>query len=112
MSNGDPFGADPSVRALRQVFAALETAQGELLARLGVSPLEPDLRAWRQRARGLFEAAWPRAAAQGLVKGPDEAARLYLLALGRSMALAGRPAAPGVLPGDPALARLLEEPRP
>ncbi len=111
MSQPDTFGADPSVRALRQVFAALEAAQAELLARADISPLEPGLRAWRERARELFEAAWPRAAARGLVSNPEQAARLYLLALGRALAAAGRPVAPGLLPADPALARLLEEAR-
>ena len=107
MSQPDTFGADPSVRALRQVFAALEAAQAGLLARAGISPLEPGLRAWREQARDLFEAAWPRAAAQGLVSDPEAAARLYLLALGQALAAAGaapgaRPAAGGAGPGPPA----------
>lgn len=109
MNQPDTFGADPSVRAMRRVFAALEAAQGELLARLGVSPLEPELRSWREQALRLFQAAWPRAAAQGLVAGPEQAARLYLLALGRALATAGRPAPSADLPGDPDLERVLRE---
>ncbi|MBU4563408.1 MAG: hypothetical protein KMY53_06995 [Desulfarculus sp.] len=109
MSQPDTFGADPSVRAMRRVFAAVEAAQAELLARLGVSALDPELRAWREGALRLFQAAWPRAAAQGLVRGPEQAARLYLLALGRALASAGRPVPPGELPVDPDLERVLGE---
>lgn len=112
MSHDDPFEADPSVRATRRVFAALEAAQGDLLARLGISPLEPELRSWREQARRLFEAAWPRAVAQGLVAGAEQAARLYLLALGRALDAASRPVDPGLLPADPALEGLLGEARP
>ncbi|MBU4275109.1 MAG: hypothetical protein KKC30_00060 [Proteobacteria bacterium] len=109
MSQPDTFGADPSVRAMRRVFAAIEAAQAELLARLGVSALEPERRAWREGALRRFQAAWPRAAAQGLAAGPEQAARLYLLALGRAMTQAGRPVPPGELPVDPALDRVLGE---
>ena len=109
MNHADTFGADPSVRAMRRVFAALEAAQGELLARLGVSSLEPELRSWREQALRMFETAWPLAAAQGLAPGPEQAARLYLLALGRALASAGRPAPPDVLPQEPDLERVLGE---
>ena len=109
MNQHDPFGADPSVRALRRVFAALEAAQADFLARAGIPSLEPGLRAWREGALRRFQAAWPRAAAQGLVSGPEQAARLYLLALGRAMAAAGRAAPAELLPSEPGLERLLEE---
>ncbi|MCB2191902.1 MAG: hypothetical protein KQI62_10070 [Deltaproteobacteria bacterium] len=112
MNQPDAFGHDPSVRAMRQVFAAMEAAQAELLARMGIAPLEPELRAWREKALRLFEPAWPRAAAQGLVSGPEQAARLYLLALGRAMAQAGRPVPPEQLPSAPELERMLGEAAP
>ncbi|BEQ16404.1 hypothetical protein [Desulfoferula mesophila] len=112
MNQPDTFGHDPGVRAMRGVFAALEAAQADLLARLGISLWEPELRPWRERARRLFEAAWPRAASQGLVSGPEQAARLYLLALGRVLTEAGRAVPTGALPVDPALARVLTEAAP
>jgi hypothetical protein len=109
VSQGDAWGADPSVRALREVFAALEEASAGLLARLGVDPLDPRLRPWRARARALFEAAWPRAMAQGLARRPQEAASLYLLALGRALAESKVALPPGNLPAQPALAGFIKE---
>ena len=108
MSAGDSWGADPAVRAMRQVFAAMEQSEGELLARLGLTGWDPRLRPWRERAQGLFHGAWARALAQGLARDPQEAAKLYLLALGRVMGAAGLSVPPEALPDDPALAGLVE----
>ena len=109
MSQEDAWGADPSVRALREVFAALEEASAGLLARLGVDSLDPRLRPWRERARVLFEAAWPRAMAQGLARRPREAGELYLLALGRALAESGFNLPAGELPARPELAGFIQE---
>ena len=51
ISNGDKWGEDPSVRAMRQVFQRMEVAQKELLGGLGISPFNPNLRGWRECAR-------------------------------------------------------------
>jgi len=107
--NGDrDWGADPAVRAMRLVFAALERAEAGLLDRLEIERLDPRLRAWRERARDRFQAAWPRALAQGLARQPDEAALLYLLALGRALGEEGVELPAGALPDAPELAGLVE----
>ncbi len=107
--NGErDWGADPAVQAMRLVFAALERAEAGLLDRLGIEPLDPRLRAWRERARDRFQAAWPRAMAQGMARSPDEAALLYLLALSRAMGEDGLELPAGALPDAPELAGLVE----
>ncbi|MCB2225347.1 MAG: hypothetical protein KQH53_01625 [Desulfarculaceae bacterium] len=109
MNQADPFAADPSVRAMRAVFAALEAAEAELLGRSGLKAWDPRLRAWRQKARDAFEAAWPSALSQGLARQPEEAAALYLLCLGRLLTAGGLSLPEGALPEVPALAALLEK---
>lgn len=107
MNQADQFGADPQVRAMRAIFAAMETAQEESLGKAGIGPLDPRLRAWRGQARQSFERAWPRAMSQGLARDPQGAARLYVLILADAMARAGQEAALSPQDGDSRLAALI-----
>jgi hypothetical protein len=103
----EAFARDPQVQALRRVFAALERAQGEYLARAGVDPLEPALRRWRARTRALFTRLWGQALARGLAQEPEEAAELYLACLARVLEREGVEAPEVELPAE--LARLMRE---
>jgi len=55
MNNKNDWSSDPSVRAMRRLFARMESGQKELLQRLGISPYDGRLRACREDARELFE---------------------------------------------------------
>ncbi|MCF8032036.1 MAG: hypothetical protein K9K66_02200 [Desulfarculaceae bacterium] len=109
MKRDDPYGADPSVLAMRQVFAALEKNEAAFLRGAGLERLDPRLRAWRQAARDGFETVWPRALSQGLARQPDEAAALYLLCLGAVLRANGLNPPAGALPEHPALEALARE---
>lgn len=83
MATTEDWGKDPTVQAMRRVFHAMEEAQKVFLERLDVSPLDPRLRSWRERARVAFESAWSKAARLGNFFGQREAAALYLHCLGK-----------------------------
>ena len=55
MAVADDWGFDPSVRMMRRVYERIEMVQGELLKRLSISPFDPRLRRWREKARDYLE---------------------------------------------------------
>ena len=84
MTTHDDWGRDPSVRAMRRLFARMESGQGALLKRLGIPPYDTRLRACRDEARDLFEKAFSR---PGAARARDEgdAAALYIQCLIRAL---------------------------
>ena len=79
----DNFGHDPSVLAMRRIFASLEKAQGELLTGLNISRFDGRLRRVRDRSRLMFDKAWAAAAGRGLVRGEADAPVVYLHCMAR-----------------------------
>jgi hypothetical protein len=108
-TNDDDWGRDPSVRAMRRVFASMEAAQKELLKALGLSPLDQRLRRWRERALGAFEASWARSARFGLELSETEAGALYVHCLGKIMVRDGVDVPAGILPESEKLRKILKE---
>jgi hypothetical protein len=106
---GDEWGKDASVRAMRQVFAAMEAAQKDLIANLGLSPLDKRLRRWRERALAAFDASWVRSARTGLELSEAEAGVLYVHCLGRIMAREGMEVSPDILPRSEKLEKIVRE---
>ncbi|MCD6305964.1 MAG: hypothetical protein J7M32_06705 [Deltaproteobacteria bacterium] len=94
MTANDEWGQDPSVKAMRRVFARMESAQKKLLQEIGISPTDPRLRACREYARDLFERAISRAETARL-KNEEDAADLYIHFLAQSLKKHGLP-----VPGD------------
>jgi hypothetical protein len=105
----DEWGHDPSVREMRRVFAAMETAQSTVIAALGLSPFENRLRDWRGEARDLFERAWPAAARRGVASGDDAAGMLYSHCLLKVLSLHGINILDQALPLDATISKLVEE---
>jgi len=85
MTASDEWGKDPSVKAMRRVFRAMEEAQNRFLDLLRISPLDPRLRSWREKARIAFESAWGRAVRLGLNMQEKEAGALYTHCLGKML---------------------------
>ena len=103
------WGKDPSVRAMRRVFAAMEAAQKEFTQNLGVSPYDQRLRRWRERALAAFEASWARSARAGMELTETEAGALYVHCLGKIMSREGVEVPPEILPQSGKLNKILRE---
>lgn len=105
----DEWGRDPSVRAMRRVFASMEAAHKEFIRALGVSPFDLRLRRWRERALSAFDASWARSARAGFELTETEAGTLYVHCLGRIMAREGVDVPEGVLPETEKIRRIVRE---
>ena len=97
-TESDDWGRDPSVRAMRRMFAAMEKAQKEFLKNLGLSPFDPRMRRWRERALAAFEASWARSASSGVELDESEAGALYVHCLGKIMTREGVDVPAEILP--------------
>ena len=105
----DEWGRDPSVRAMRRVFAAMEKAQKAFIRSLDLFPFDPRLRRWRERALAAFDASWARAARAGVELIETEAGALYVHCLGKVMSGEGMDVPAEILPRNEKLAKLLRE---
>jgi hypothetical protein len=105
----DDWGHDPSVRGMRRVFAAMETAQSTVIAALGLSPFDNRLREWRGEARDLFDRAWPAAARRGLASADDAAGVLYSHCLLKVLSSHGVNIPDQALPLHATISKLVEE---
>jgi hypothetical protein len=105
----DEWGRDPSVRAMRRVFAAMEAAQKEFIRNLALSPFDRRLRRWRERALGVFDVLWARAAEADVELTEDEAGALYVQCLGKTMAREGMDVPLEILPQSEKLKKILKE---
>jgi len=105
----DEWGRDPSVRAMRRVFTAMEKEQKEFINNLGLSPFDPRMRRWRERALAAFETSWARSARIGVQLSETETGELYVLCLERMMAREGMEVPGEVLPRSEKLQKILRE---
>ncbi|HOD76351.1 MAG: hypothetical protein GXX82_01020 [Syntrophorhabdus sp.] len=109
MTDDDTWGRDSQVRYMRTVFAAIERAQKEFLRTVGVSPVDPRLRRFREVALALFERSWVAAMRRGVETGDDSAAAMYIFCLARALSMKGVEVPPASLPGNDRLKRLVDE---
>jgi hypothetical protein len=109
MDVGDDWGVDPSVRMMRRVFGRIEMVQGDLLKRLSVSPLDPRLKRWRDKARHYLERCWAEASRLGIEVGEEEAACIYVHCLSWAMNLDGEKVPHETLPKDEKIEIVLKE---
>lgn len=99
MSGRDDWGRDPSIRAMRRLFARMESGQKELLQGLGISSHDSRLRPCREEARDLFERVLSRSAA-GRGQTEEDAAGLYIHCLIRALNHHGVPVPTGAVSKD------------
>jgi hypothetical protein len=97
-TQADEWGRDPSVRAMRRVFAAMEAAQREFIKNVGLSPFDPRMRRWRERALAAFDASWAQAARTGVQLSETETGALYVHCLGKIMSGEGIDVPAEILP--------------
>ena len=105
----DEWGRDPTVRAMRRVFAAMEKEQKEFINNLGLSPLDPRMRRWRERALAAFDASWARNARTGVQLSETETGALYVHCLGKVMTREGMEVPAEILPRSEKLQKILRE---
>jgi len=109
MTDDDTWGRDPRIRYMRTVFAAIEGAQKEFLRTLGISPVDPRLRRFRDVALAFFERSWVAAMRRGVETGDDSAAAMYIFCLARALSMKGVEVPDASLPGNGELKRLVDE---
>ena len=107
----DEWGKDPSVRAMRLVFAGIEERQDSFLHDLRISRLDSRLRQWRKDALQLFEQSWARGTRKGIRLEEKDLADLYAHCLATVLTRSGIEAPAGALP-DNAMAKQLTEEEP
>jgi hypothetical protein len=108
-TQGDEWGRDPAVRAMRRVFSAMDTAQKEFIKNVGLTPYDHRLRRWRERALAAFDASWARTARTGVEFSETEAGVLYVHCLGKIMTMEGMDVPPEILPQSEKLKKILGE---
>jgi hypothetical protein len=94
---------------MRQVFAHMEMVQGKLLERLNISSYDSRLRRWRKEAHELFERAYTLAAKEGVMRGEEGAASIYLNCLRQALSRDGVEVPNEVLPGSQGIIPLVSE---
>lgn len=62
----DEWGRDPSIKAMRRVFRAMEKSLDDLLDQLNISPFDHRIRGWLEQALAEYERAWGQASRKGV----------------------------------------------
>jgi hypothetical protein len=74
----DNWGRDPQIKAMRRIFALMETLQKRLFEQIGISPFDERLGRWRKAALRMFEQQWAEMARRGGPLGEEDVAKTYL----------------------------------
>ena len=73
----DEWGRDPSVKAMRRIFKAMEKSLNDLLEQLNISPFDPRIRGWLEQALAKYERAWGEASRMGVSMDEKMAPAVY-----------------------------------
>ena len=99
------------MRAMRRLFAQMESDQKELFKQLEVSPYDIRLRPCREDAKDLFERMLSLSAAKGQGQDDVDAATLYVHCLVRALKHHGLPVPDKTIQEDPRLDEQFQEAR-
>ena len=89
MNDPDKWGKDPAVRAMRDIFRAMERAQNDFLGQMDIVPYDIRIRNWREKALAIFERAWGSANRIGVDMNARTAPEIYTRCLASVMASDG-----------------------
>jgi len=109
MVNMDEWGRDPSVRAMRKVFKAMEKSLGEILERLDIAPYDQRIRGWLEKALANFEKSWVVANQMGIIMNEKIAPLVYIHCLAKVIGSDGIDIPEDLLPEEKATERLIHE---
>lgn len=109
MDESDKWGRDPAVRAMRDIFRAMEQAQIDFLGRMDIAMYDARVRGWREKALMMFERAWDEANRIGVTMEVKTASKIYIRCLARVMNLNGVEISDSILPPEDETDMLLKE---
>ena len=105
----DDWGKDPAVQGLRRVFKGMERSLGEILGRLAISPYDPRIRGWLEKALAKFEQSWGLAHQMGISMNEEKAPAVYAHCLAKVMGTEGVEIPEGTLPEERQTQKLIDE---
>ena len=73
----DEWGRDPSIKAMRRVYKAMEKSLDDLLDQLNISPFDHRIRGWLEQALAKYERAWGEAGRMGVRMDEKRAPAVY-----------------------------------
>ena len=74
----DEWGRDPSVKAMRRIFKAMEISLNDLIEQLNISPFDYRIRGWLDQALAKYERAWGEASRRGVDMDEKMASAVYV----------------------------------
>jgi len=105
----DDWGKDPAVQGMRRVFKGMETSLGEILGQLAISPYDPRIRGWLEKALAKFEQSWGVAHQMGISMNEEKAPAVYVHCLAKVMGAEGVEIPEGTLPEERQTQKLVNE---
>jgi len=105
----DEWGRDPSVKAMRRVFNAMEKTLDDHLEQLDVSPFDYRIRGWLEQALANYECVWGEAGRMGVRVDEKMAPKIYSRCLVKVIGLAGIEIPESLLAVDKDVERLISE---
>ena len=74
----DEWGRDPSVRAMRRIFKAMEVSLDDLLKQLKICPFDHRIRGWLEQTLAKYEQVWAEASRLGMRMDEKTGAAAYV----------------------------------
>ncbi len=74
----DEWGRDPSVKAMRRIFKAMEKSLDDLLEQLNISPFDHRIKGWLEQALAKYERALGEASCMGVPMDEKMAPAIYV----------------------------------
>ncbi len=74
----DEWDRDPSVKAMRRIFKAMEKSLDDLLEQLNISPFDHRIKGWLEQALAKYERAWGEASRMGVPMDEKMAPAVYV----------------------------------
>jgi len=105
----DEWGRDPSVKAMRRIFKAMEKSLNDLLEQLNISPFDHRIKGWLEQALAKYERAWSEASRMGVPMDEKMAPAVYIHCLVKIIGSEGIKIPEGLLAIEKDVARLISD---
>ncbi len=105
----DEWGRDPAVQAMRKVFNEMEKSLVQIWERLDISPYDPRIRRWREKALAIFERAWAVANQMRVIMDEKVASVVYAHCLAKVIGSEGIEIPENILPQEKEAEKLINE---